>query len=71
MQLVYVACGRLDAFLGRFLKPWDYAASWVIITEAGGKLGDLSGDISLFELNRTIIATNEYIFDDFVTLLKL
>lgn len=71
MQLVYVACGRLDAFLGRFLKPWDYAASWVIITEAGGKLGDLSGDICLFELNRTIIATNEYIFNDFVTLLKL
>lgn len=70
MELAYVACGRLDAFLGRFLKPWDYAAAWLLIVEAGGKLGDLSGEISLFKLNRCIVATNAYIYEDFVRLLN-
>ena len=70
MELAYVACGRLDAFLGRFLKPWDYAAAWLLITEAGGKLTDLSGEIQLFELNRTILATNAYILDECLQLFK-
>lgn len=70
MELAYVACGRLDAFLGRFLKPWDYAAAKILIEEAGGKLSDLEGDIRLLELNRHILATNANIHEECLRLLK-
>lgn len=70
MELAYVACGRLDAFLGRFLKPWDYAAAKILIEEAGGKLSDLEGEVRLLELNRHIVASNANIHDEFLQLLK-
>lgn len=70
MELAYVACGRLDAFLGRFLKPWDYAAAKVLIEEAGGKISDLEGEMRLLELNRHIVATNADIHDEVLRLLK-
>ena len=36
LDLCYVACGRQDVYLERNLKPWDYAAGGLIVTEAGG-----------------------------------
>ena len=68
--LAYVACGKLDAFLGRYLKPWDYAAGLVIVNEAGGKVGDLSGRIEIETLNRHIIASNGLVYDELKKLLK-
>ncbi|MGH2702879.1 MAG: inositol monophosphatase family protein [Actinomycetota bacterium] len=38
-----VACGRLDGFYERGLAHWDRAAGSLIVTEAGGRLGVLSG----------------------------
>ncbi len=35
-DLCLVADGRLDAFYERCLNPWDLAAGWLIVTEAGG-----------------------------------
>lgn len=68
--LAYVACGKLDAFLGRYLKPWDYAAGLVIISEAGGKVGDLNGKIKIQALNRHIIASNSFVYNELENLLK-
>jgi len=42
-DLVYVACGRFDAFWEYDLKPWDVAAGAVIVKEAGGIVADYSG----------------------------
>lgn len=36
LDLCYVACGRQDVYLERNLKPWDYAAGGLLVTEAGG-----------------------------------
>ncbi|MDP8268906.1 MAG: inositol monophosphatase family protein [Candidatus Tenebribacter davisii] len=36
IDLCYVACGRLDGFFERKLKPWDTAAGSLIVSEAGG-----------------------------------
>src|SRR5438132_2737711 len=36
LDLCYVACGRLDGFWDRNLKPWDIAAGALIVQEAGG-----------------------------------
>jgi myo-inositol-1(or 4)-monophosphatase len=44
LDLAYVACGRLDAFWELGLSQWDMAAGSLLIQEAGGLVGDLSGE---------------------------
>jgi myo-inositol-1(or 4)-monophosphatase len=42
--LAYVAAGRIDAFLERDATfAWDVGAGALLITEAGGRIGDLDG----------------------------
>lgn len=36
LDLAYVAAGRLDGYFERGLKPWDFAAGSLLVTEAGG-----------------------------------
>jgi myo-inositol-1(or 4)-monophosphatase len=43
LDLAYVAAGRLDAFWELGLSPWDTAAGTLLITEAGGLVGTLTG----------------------------
>jgi myo-inositol-1(or 4)-monophosphatase len=43
LDLAYVAAGRLDGFWEIGLKPWDMAAGVLLIEEAGGVCGDLTG----------------------------
>ncbi|PZN27196.1 MAG: inositol monophosphatase [Proteobacteria bacterium] len=43
LDLAYVAAGRLDGFWEIGLSPWDTAAGTLLITEAGGMVGTLSG----------------------------
>lgn len=58
MDMAYVACGRIDGFFERNLKPWDYAAGCVIISEAGGCVTDLLGGKIRFDKNCDILAGN-------------
>ena len=44
LDLAYLAAGRVDGFWELGLKPWDTAAGALLITEAGGRIGTLSGD---------------------------
>jgi len=44
IDLAYVAAGRVDGFWEMGLKPWDTAAGTLLITEAGGRVGTLTGD---------------------------
>ncbi|MFM7577954.1 MAG: inositol monophosphatase family protein, partial [Microcystaceae cyanobacterium] len=37
LDLTEVACGRLDGYWERGIKPWDIVAGLVILAEAGGK----------------------------------
>lgn len=43
LDLCFVACGRLDAYVERGLKPWDLAAGGLIATESGAVVGGLGG----------------------------
>jgi myo-inositol-1(or 4)-monophosphatase len=43
LDLAYVACGRLDGFWEFGLKPWDMAAGWLLVEEAGGIATDMQG----------------------------
>ncbi len=44
LDLAYVAAGRVDGFWEIGLKPWDTAAGTLLITEAGGRIGTLTGE---------------------------
>jgi myo-inositol-1(or 4)-monophosphatase len=44
LDLAWVAAGRIDGFWELGLSPWDMAAGALLITEAGGLVGDLSGE---------------------------
>jgi myo-inositol-1(or 4)-monophosphatase len=38
LELCWVACGRLDAYFERGVKPWDHAAASLIASEAGASV---------------------------------
>ncbi len=44
LDLSDVACGRTTAYLEQNLKPWDYAAGSLILTEAGGMVTNWKGE---------------------------
>ncbi|MDO9101285.1 MAG: inositol monophosphatase family protein [Candidatus Nitrotoga sp.] len=44
LDLAYTAAGRYDGFFEIGLKPWDIAAGCLLITEAGGLVGDMQGN---------------------------
>jgi len=43
LDLAYVAAGRVDGFWEIGLSPWDTAAGTLLIQEAGGHIGTLTG----------------------------
>ena len=43
LDLAYVAAGRVDAFWEIGLNAWDTAAGTLLVQEAGGRIGTLSG----------------------------
>jgi myo-inositol-1(or 4)-monophosphatase len=43
LDLAYVAAGRVDGFWEIGLQPWDTAAGTLLVREAGGRVGTLSG----------------------------
>jgi myo-inositol-1(or 4)-monophosphatase len=45
LDLAYVAAGRVDAFWEIGLSPWDTAAGTLLIQEAGGRIGTLTGEV--------------------------
>jgi myo-inositol-1(or 4)-monophosphatase len=69
LDLAYVAAGRLDGFFEKGLSSWDMAAGALLITEAGGIIGDFSGEQSYLEKG-DVIAGNPRIFYQLITLLK-
>ena len=44
LDLAYLAAGRFDGFWELKLMPWDTAAGWLLVEEAGGSVSDLRGD---------------------------
>jgi len=57
LDLCYVACGRFDGFWEMELNPWDTAAAWLIVKEAGGEVTTFKGKKYSPYLNE-ILASN-------------
>ncbi len=69
LDLAYVACGRLDGFFEMGLMPWDAAAGSLLITEAGGLVGNFNGDAD-YLFHENIIGASPKIFGQLVSLLS-
>ena len=61
IELAYVAAGRVDIYLERNLKPWDYAAAIIIIEEAGGIITDYQGQAIDISKPCDILAANKVV----------
>ena len=55
LDLAYVAAGRYDGFFESELKPWDMAAGALIITEAGGLVGNYRGEEGFLESGEIMV----------------
>jgi len=68
LDLAYVAAGRLDAFWEIGLKTWDTAAGTLLITEAGGRVGTLTG--GEFRQRGNILAGTPKVFEAMIECLE-
>ncbi len=70
LDLCYAACGRIDAFFERNLKPWDYSAGIIILREAGGMVTDMEGNEPSYQIPSDIVATNGKIHEKIMKILN-
>jgi len=68
LDLCYVAAGWYDAFFETGLSPWDVAAGSLIVSEAGGLVGNFTGE-SDFLYQREVVAGNPRIYGQLVQIL--
>ncbi|ABX14884.1 Inositol-phosphate phosphatase [Burkholderia multivorans ATCC 17616] len=69
LDLANVAAGRLDAFFEQGINVWDMAAGSLLITEAGGLVGNYLGD-SDFLHRHEIVAANPKIYAQMIPILN-
>jgi len=65
LDLAYIAAGRFDGFWELKLAPWDTAAGWLLVAEAGGRVTDLRGDPYHLR-SRNMVASNGLIHAEMV-----
>jgi myo-inositol-1(or 4)-monophosphatase len=70
LNLAYVACGRIDAFWSSSLKPWDVAAGTVIVSEAGGIVSRMNGDVFDLMVSDLLSANNTNVHRELSDLLS-
>lgn len=62
LDLCWVAAGRFDAYWESVVSPWDVAAGWLIASEAGARVTDLSGGPFSLQSGQ-ILASNGHLHD--------
>ena len=65
LDLCYVAAGWYDGFFETGLQPWDVAAGSLIVTEAGGLVGNFTGEADYLH-QRELVAGNPRIYGQLV-----
>ena len=69
LDLAYVAAGYTDGFFETGLMPWDVAAGSLLVTEAGGLIGNFSGESGHIEQTECL-AGNPRVYAQLVTVLR-
>ena len=58
LELCYIAAGRCDLYFEIRVFPWDYAAGYLILTEAGGVLYGLKDSTPDFSCPTVLVGAN-------------
>lgn len=61
LDLAWIACGRAEGFWEINLNPWDVAAGFLLVQEAGGKVTDFQGNLLKVDSPIQTLATNKRI----------
>ena len=69
LDLAYVAAGFTDGFFETGLKPWDIAAGSLLVTEAGGLIGNFTGESGDLEQGECL-AGNPRVYAQLVQVLR-
>jgi len=69
LDLAYVAAGRFDGFWELKLNPWDIAAGWLLVEEAGGIVTDMQGKDYYLE-SPSILVSNGRIHKEMMDVLE-
>ncbi|WP_051235832.1 inositol monophosphatase family protein [Ottowia thiooxydans] len=69
LDLAYVAAGFTDGFFETGLKPWDAAAGSLLVTEAGGLIGNFTGEAEFLE-HEECLAASPRVYAQLVALLN-
>jgi myo-inositol-1(or 4)-monophosphatase len=65
--MAWAACGRIDAYHHNGIKPWDNAAAFLLVREAGGIVETLTGERAPFTTD-TILLGNPSIVAELRTI---
>jgi myo-inositol-1(or 4)-monophosphatase len=57
LDLAYVAAGFTDGFFETGLQPWDVAAGSLLVTEAGGLIGNFTGEADFLHQKECLAGT--------------
>jgi len=68
LDLAYVAAGFTDGFFETGLSPWDVAAGSLLVTEAGGLIGNFTGESEFLE-QKECVAGSPKIYGQLVSIL--
>ncbi|MCW3005292.1 MAG: suhB, partial [Conexibacter sp.] len=68
LDLAYVAAGFTEGFFETGLSPWDVAAGSLLVTEAGGLIGNFTGEADFLE-QRECVAGNPKVYGQLVAIL--
>jgi myo-inositol-1(or 4)-monophosphatase len=68
LDLCYVAAGWYDGFFETGLSPWDVAAGSLLVTEAGGLVGNFTGEAEFLH-QREVVAGCPKIYGQLVQML--
>ena len=68
LDLAYVAAGYTDGFFEAGLSPWDVAAGSLLVTEAGGLVGNFTGEANFLD-QKECLAGNPKIYGQMVALM--
>ncbi len=69
IAICHIAAGRLDGYFEKIIKPWDFAAGCLILSEAGGRSSEWDGNALPLDRECTIVCSNAKVHDEILQLI--
>lgn len=71
LEMAYVACGRLSAYMQWRIAPWDYGAGAILVAEAGGVVTQADGAPLDITQRSSVVCSNGLIHGEVIRHLQI